>query len=145
MTNSPANPGASDAVHDAIDDGTSDGTIHGTSDGIIEAFHMMWDGFPHGVLLLNRSRDIIAANKRAEERGVRTGIKCYQLTAGNNEIHQGCKANQALDEATAQQVVFNNTKSNQLIVTYWLPVDKDLYLHFNVEADLPEKTWSGTG
>jgi hypothetical protein len=122
MTNSPANPGASDAT--------------------IEAFHMMWDSFPHGVLLLNRSRDIIAVNKRAEERGVRTGIKCYQLTGNNNEIHQGCKANQALDEAAAQRVVTNNEKSNKLIVTYWLPVsaDKDLYLHFNIDADLPEKT-----
>jgi hypothetical protein len=122
MTNSPANPGASDAT--------------------IESFRMMWDGFPHGVLLLNRNRDIIAVNKRAEERGVRTGIKCYQLTDNNNEIHRGCKANQALDEATAQKVVTNNNKSNKLIITYWLPVttDKDLYLHFNIVADLPEKT-----
>jgi hypothetical protein len=79
---------------------------------------------------------------RAEESGVRTGIKCYQLSGDNNEIHQGCKANQALDEAAAQRVVINSSQSNKLIVTYWLPVpvDKDLYLHFNIDADLPEKT-----
>ncbi len=125
MIDSPANPGVSDAT--------------------IEAFHTMWDSFPHGVLLLNRSRDIIAVNNRAKERGVPTGIKCYQLTDNNNEIHRGCKANQALDEAKAQKVVTNNSESNKLIITYWLPVttDKNLYLHFNIVADLPEKTYSG--
>jgi hypothetical protein len=121
MTNSPANPGVSDAT--------------------IEAFHMMWDNFPHGVLLLNKSRDIVAINKRAEERGVRTGRKCFQLT-GNTEIHRGCKADQALAEAMAQRVITNNKKSNRLIDTYWLPIpaDKDLYLHFAIETDLSQKT-----
>lgn len=122
MTNSPANLGVSNAT--------------------VEAFHMMWDSFPHSVMLLNKSRDIVAINKRAEERGVRTGRKCFQLSGNNTEIHKGCKADQALAEAVAQRAVTHNKNTNQLIDTYWLPVpaDKDVYLHFAITTELPPKT-----
>jgi len=108
------------------------------SNETIAAFHMMWDQFPHPVLLLKKCRDIIAINKRAEEVGVRVGRKCYRLT-GNNEIHEGCKANQALAEGAAQRMVSHNKDTNRLMDAYWLPVPdgEDVYLHFAIEIDVP--------
>ena len=32
---------------------------------VIESFHMMWDNFPDPVMLIKKSRDIYAVNKKA--------------------------------------------------------------------------------
>lgn len=43
---------------------------------LFEAFHMMWDNFPELVMLIKKSRQIYAVNKKAESLGLREGIKC---------------------------------------------------------------------
>ncbi len=109
----------------------------GVSDGTIEAFHMMWDMFPHPGFLLKKNRDIVAVNKLAKERGVRTGGKCFQLT-GKTEIHEGCKANKALEEGVAQRAVSYREGTSRVMDAYWLPVltEKDLYVHFAIDINL---------
>ena len=41
-----------------------------TNEEIIRAFHLMWDGFPEPILLIRKSREIVAANKKAEAFGI---------------------------------------------------------------------------
>jgi hypothetical protein len=105
---------------------------------IVEAFHLMWDQFPQVVLLLRKSREIVAANKEAEKFGFHPGLKCYQVV-GQNEIHAGCKANLALQDNTAQRSIIFNKEKNRVSDAYWLPVspENDLYLHFTVYIKLP--------
>ena len=105
----------------------------------IEAFHLMWDSFPYPVTLLRKCRDIIAINKQAQEMGRPTNGRCYQVSGGD-EIHAGCKANQAVEEGIAQRTVRYNKDANQIMDAYWLPVseDNDLYLHFAVKVDLDQ-------
>ncbi len=99
--------------------------------------NMMWDNFPHHVMLLKKCRDIVAVNKLAQERGVPTNGRCYQL-GGQTEIHAGCKANQAVEEGVAQRMVHYNKDANRVMDAYWLPVsaEKDLYVHFGIDIDL---------
>ncbi len=110
----------------------------GGIDKVVEAFHMMWDSFPHSVMLLKKSREIVAVNKAGAERGVRPGAKCYEL-AGKTEIHAGCKANTALEENTAQRSVSYGKESKRITDAYWLPVSKEhqLYLHFAIYTSVP--------
>ncbi len=104
---------------------------------IITAFHMMWDSFPHSVMLLKKTREIVATNKTAQDKGVPTCAKCFQR-GGRDEIHKGCKADEALDLGTAQRTVAHNRETNRVMDAYWLPVaaGEDLYLHFAVNIDL---------
>jgi len=112
----------------------------GSSDGTIKAFHMMWDIFPHPVLLSKKNRDIVAVNKLAKERGVRTGGKCFRL-GSKAEIHDGCKANEALEKSVAQRAVSYREGTSRVMDTYWLPVltEKDFYVHFAIDIDLQTK------
>ena len=108
---------------------------------IVAAFQMMWDSFPHPVMLLKKTREVVAANKAARDRGVPTKLKCFQL-GGRDEIHEGCKANQAIDEGIAQRTVAHNKETNRVMDAYWLPVaaGQDLYLHFAINIDLDRST-----
>ena len=58
---------------------------------VIESFHMMWDNFPDPVMLIKKSRDIYAVNKKAASLGLTTGIKCSSI--GAPEKHKGCLCN----------------------------------------------------
>lgn len=113
-------------------------TAQGALNKTIEAFHIMWDNFPHVVLLLKKSREIVASNKSAEKYGFLRGKKCYEV-AGKTEIHAGCKANAALEENSAQRSVRYNKEANRVSDAYWLPVsvENDLYLHFTIYTNLP--------
>ncbi len=110
----------------------------------IEAFHMMWDNFPHPVLLLKKSREIVAMNKCAQERGYLACGKCFER-GGKTEIHAGCLANTALELGEPQRKVSYNKATNRITDGYWLPVpdEKDLYLHFAVYIDLPAENQPG--
>ena len=63
---------------------------------VIHAFHIMWDNFPEPVIITQRSREIIAVNKKAAELGLTAGIKCSSI--GRPEDHKGCLCNRAIDE-----------------------------------------------
>ncbi len=110
----------------------------GISNETIEAFHTMWDTFPQPVMLLLKCRDIVAVNKYGQEKGVPTTGRCYQLGGQVDEIHAGCKANQAVEEGVAQRSVHYNKDTNRVMDAYWLPVltEKDLYMHFAINTDL---------
>ena len=110
----------------------------GVDSRTIEAFHMMWDSFPHVVLLLRKTREIVAANKRAEEKGFHRGAKCFQI-AGQTEIHAGCKANTALEEGVCQRAINYNKDTGRVMDAYWLPIptENDLYVHFAIDIKPP--------
>jgi len=99
---------------------------------VTDAFHQMWDAFPHLVLLLKRDRTIVASNRVAQERGAVAGLKCYEW-AGAKSIHPGCKGNLAMDRLKGQRSVGNY--GGRVLDSYWLPVggEKDLLLHFSVD------------
>ncbi len=50
-----------------------------TDQEVIQAFHIMWDNFPEPVTITQRSREIIAVNKKAAELGLTAGIKCSSI------------------------------------------------------------------
>lgn len=114
---------------------TADTTAVGSE--ILAAFHMMWDSFPHPVMLLKKTRDVVATNKAATDRGMPTCSKCFQL-GGRDEVHEGCKANEAIEKGVAQRTVAHNKETNRVMDAYWLPVaaGQDLYLHFAINIDL---------
>src|SRR5271157_10803 len=95
---------------------------------ILKAFHLMWDIFPATVLLVTRDRTVRACNQSATERGLRLGMKCFQLSSDG--VHKHCKANVALDEGTAQRTVVYSPAA-QKVNNSWLPVsgEKDLFVH----------------
>jgi len=116
----------------------------GVSNETIEAFHMMWDKFPWVVLLNKKNRDIVAANKVAEEMGYHPGEKCFHV-AKSTEIHASCKANEALEKGVAQRSVSYNKETNQVMDAYWVPVsaEQDLYVHFALWLKIPPDDQSG--
>jgi hypothetical protein len=98
---------------------------------ILNAFNMMWGNFPFLVVLLRKSRTIVALNKKAKELGVKEGMKCYQLSR-NTGIHKGCMADAALKEGVSKRSVAYNPALKQVLDSYWIPVagENDLYVHF---------------
>lgn len=98
----------------------------------IEAFHQMWDFFPHLVLLLRKDRTIVDANRFALDLGVTPSTKCYQLSGGG-EIHKVCRADSALMENVAKRSV--GGYRGRVLDSYWLPVpgENDLYIHFAID------------
>lgn len=111
------------------------------SDNTIEAFHLMWDSFPHPVMLLQKCRDIVAINKKAEEVGRPATGQCFQMS-GATEIHGVCKANQAVEEGIAQRTLRFDEDKNMLTDVYWLPLsaEEDLYLHFAIRTNIKEES-----
>ena len=99
---------------------------------ILKAFHLMWDPFPHGVLLLKKNRTIVDANLKALERGVILGSKCYALTGKGTGIHPGCLADDALKESLSKRTIIK--RDGQIIDSYWLPIkgEEDLFVHFTI-------------
>ena len=111
------------------------------NDKTIEAFHLMWDSFPHPVMLLQKCRDIVAINKTAEEMGRPTTGQCFQR-GGATEVHRTCKANQAIEEGIAQRSSRFNESTNLLTDAYWLPLlsEQDLYLHFAIRTEITRES-----
>ena len=114
------------------------------SSKVIEAFHMMWDHFPQAVLLLKKSREIVAANKWAMERGFVPHKKCYEVV-GQSEIHAACKANKALDSGDYERSTTFDKARGRVTDAYWLPIagEKDMYVHLTVYIKLPQESPPG--
>ena len=47
-----------------------------TDEELLKAFDEMWGNFPEGVVITQVSREIIAANKKAREYGLKPGLRC---------------------------------------------------------------------
>ena len=102
-----------------------------------ELFRLMWDNFPHPVLLLKKNRKIIDANRMARALGVVQGIKCRDISPYPEKCKNQCLADQALASGTAERVIAH--QNNKALATYWVPLaslGKDIYLHFVI--DIPD-------
>jgi hypothetical protein len=106
----------------------------GVSPEIIKAFHLMWDMFPTPVFLLKKDRTIVDFNQTAKDRGVRLGMKCYQLS-GDDCIHKECLGNSALEGGVGKRSVGYYAPSKRFVDSYWLPIQgqKDLFVHFAID------------
>ncbi len=105
---------------------------------VIDAFHLMWDGFPEPVQLNHKSRRIMAVNKAAAAMGLAPNLFCNKL--GTPEQHRGCKANQCVATGQAQYVPIQ--KPGHEAVGFWLPVDgyPEFFIHFGVGVSMNYKT-----
>ena len=90
-----------------------------TVEEIIRAFHLMWDGFPEPILLIKKSREIVAANKKAEAFGIKVGSKCSSY--GKPEQHKGCRCNEAADEKKTIAVTYKGPFGKDAY-GYWIPL-----------------------
>jgi hypothetical protein len=106
----------------------------GVNPDILKSFHAMWDSFPFPVLLLRKDRTILDCNKSAQDKGVRSGGKCFKLS-GADGIHTHCLGNAALEEETAKRTVGYSAVRKQVLDSYWLPLsgEKDLFVHFAID------------
>ena len=86
---------------------------------VIKAFHLMWDNYPESAMLIDKKRNIIAANKVAP-------------STGRIEQHKGCRAEEAWKNGEASY----RKKVGKLgdVVSFWIPVDgyPDYLVHFSV-------------
>ncbi len=97
---------------------------------VIEAFNLMWGNFPEPVMLVHKTREILAVNEACRKAGGVAGDKCSEK--GSPEQHQGCLANQAL---ATQQAKYLKTKSGaREVIGYWIPLTgyPDIYVHFGI-------------
>ena len=97
---------------------------------VIDAFQMMWGKFPEGVMLVDKSRNILAVNAACAISGFAAGMICSKI--GSPEAHKGCLANQALAE---QKAKFKKISMNEKeFISFWVPVDGQdtIFLHFTV-------------
>ncbi|SHI79108.1 hypothetical protein [Propionispora hippei] len=97
---------------------------------VIEAFQMMWGNFPDPVMLVHKSREILAVNASYNKLGVVPGIKCSSM--GTPERHKRCLANKAL--ASQQAAFFKGEVNGKSVIGFWIPVVgyPDIYVHFGV-------------
>jgi hypothetical protein len=97
---------------------------------VIDAFQMMWGKFPEGVMLIDKSRNILAVNAACATSGLAAGMICSQISSP--ESHKGCLANQALAE---QKAKFKKISMNgKEFISFWIPVvgQDNIFLHFTV-------------
>ena len=101
-----------------------------SNEEIIRAFHLMWDNFPEAVTITQKSREIVAVNKKAAEFGLQPGIKCS--TIGKPENHRGCQCDKAVDTGEAQFCTYEGNFGKAY--GYWIPIPEkpEWVIHFGV-------------
>ena len=101
-----------------------------TDEQIVESFHVMWDNFPEPVMLIKKSREIIAVNLKAAEFNLKPGSKCSSY--GSPDQHRGCRCNEAVDNAKCVAVTYEGPMGKAF--GYWIPVaaKPEWILHFSV-------------
>lgn len=102
---------------------------------VINAFQLMWGPFPEPVMLIHKSRTILAVNDYARHMGIPVGAKCYGLNpeVGPADDHCGrCKANLALK--TGETVCTEEEMGGRRVIGYWMPLKEvdDVYVHFGI-------------
>lgn len=97
---------------------------------IINAFHLMWGDFPEPVTITQKSREIIAVNKKAEAMGLKPGIKCSAV--GRSEDHRGCRLNEAVDKGEPIYITYDGAFG--VAFGYWIPISvkPEWVIHFGV-------------
>ena len=101
-----------------------------SNEEIIRAFHLMWDNFPEAVMITQKSREIIAVNKKAAEFDLKPGIKCSSI--GKPENHKGCQCNKAVD--TGEPVFCTYEGNFGKAYGFWIPIPEktEWIIHFGV-------------
>lgn len=104
-----------------------------TDEEIIKAFHLMWDNFPEPVMITQKSREMIAVNKKAAELGLTVGVKCSSI--GKPENHRGCLCNKAVD--TGEPVFVTYQGAFGKAYGYWIPIPgkTEWVIHFGVGSN----------
>jgi hypothetical protein len=106
------------------------------SQQVLDAFHMMWGPFPEPVMLLHKSREVLAVNDAARAAGIPTGVKCSSLNPENagDDHCRHCQAAAALREGAPRTSPAAVNASR--MKGYWLPLKdvKDVYVHFGVSV-----------
>lgn len=110
------------------------------------------DALPHPALLVHRDRTVLAANRMAREKGIKTGGTCWRefmrgqfiseedkcYLAQHNCPQQGgikctfCLGDKAL--ATHQSLSIEVSMPDGLWETWWVPVASDIYLHYAINV-----------
>jgi hypothetical protein len=102
---------------------------------ILDAFQTMWGPFPERVMLVHKSRTVLAVNDLARSAGIVPGIRCFSL---NPEVGPGedqCKRCQAsLALKTGESVCTEDEIGGRKIIGYWMPLKEvpDVYVHFAI-------------
>ncbi len=101
-----------------------------SNEEIIQAFHLMWDNFPEAVMITQKSREIVAINKKAAEMGLAVGLRCSSM--GEPTRHKGCLCDKAVDENKAQYVTYDGEFGKAY--GYWIPIPEkpEWVIHFGV-------------
>ena len=105
---------------------------------VIDAFHLMWNGFPEPVMLTHKSFKVMAINRACAAHGMEPGFHCNKL--GGPERHKGCLAQQCVRSGETQYVPI--PLPDREAVGFWLPIEgyPDFFLHLGVGTSLNYKT-----
>lgn len=97
---------------------------------VIDAFRAMYDHYPESVMLIHKSREIIAVNPAGASIGREPGMRCSQLQPLIS--HAGCMADEAI--RTGKATWRKKRGPNGDVISFWLPVDgyPDCLIHFSV-------------
>ena len=97
-----------------------------SNEEIIRAFHLMWDNFPEAVMITQKSREVVAVNKKAAEFGLKPGIKCSSI--GKPENHKGCQCNAGEPQICTYEGNFGKAYG------FWIPITEkpEWIIHFGV-------------
>ena len=100
------------------------------NDEITRNFHLFWDNYPGPVMLVHKTRTIMAANRAARALSCPVGTRCIDL--GEKKHHAGCLASKALKEGTGVREVSYAEHLGQVVDGYWIPLagSEELYVHF---------------
>lgn len=106
---------------------------------ICKSFRLMWDGFPHPVLLILKNRNILDANESARALSVLSGVRCRDISPYPDKRKNYCQADAALKSGKYKRTLA--WQDEKITATYWIPfnsVANGLYLHFTVDPpDVP--------
>lgn len=96
-----------------------------------DSFDRMWETFPEKVLLLNRDRRVIRANRTGRDQGAEPGLRCFEL-AGRDRVCPHCRAEEAL--AKGETIDWSGPSRGRFFCAFWIPMNRPAgwYVHFAV-------------
>jgi transcriptional regulator with GAF, ATPase, and Fis domain/DNA-binding response OmpR family regulator/PAS domain-containing protein len=82
----------------------------------------------NALLIRPETREIVVSNKAAAETGAVPGKKCYEALGQSDEPCSHCLAPEAW--TTGKKIYSEVNISGVILDTHWVPITKDLYLHY---------------
>jgi len=101
---------------------------------IRKSFRLMWDGFPHPVLLVEKNRNILD-DQSARDLGVPVSVRCRDISPYPDKCKNFCQADEALASGKSRRMV--SREKGKILSTYWIPLDvmqPGMYLHFVIDS-----------